>query len=72
MPKIRLELIFYHDLRYLDFCDSIHGEDIVCQIVGDTLITESGDGDKITLSEFCDRVEAVIQRQADERERGKL
>lgn len=61
--KCNLELNVVGRRRFLNFWDSAHGNDVVCEIVDGKLLLSLGDGKpkKITLQEFIERVETSVE-----------
>lgn len=59
--KTSLELVWCPDgTAFLNFWDTVHGNDVCCQIdTGGRLISDSGKGEEITFAEFLYRVESA-------------
>jgi hypothetical protein len=61
--KYQLELNCVGDSVFLNYWDSEHGNDVVCEVVNGKLMLNTGDEEekpkKITLQEFIERVEAT-------------
>jgi hypothetical protein len=60
--KYQLELNCVGDSVFLNYWDSEHGNDVVCEVINGKLMLSTGDEEKpkkITLQEFIERVEAT-------------
>lgn len=60
--KYRLELNCPDDRKFLNYWDSIHGNDVVCEIIDGKLML---DENEITLAEFIELVEESNAKRGD-------
>lgn len=55
--KYQIELNCIDGQKFLNYWDSIHGNDVVCAIVDGKLILDDDNAKEITIDEFIDLVE---------------
>lgn len=65
--KYKLELNFVGDGKlFLNYWDSIHGNDVVAEIIDNKLFMGEGEEEEeITFAEYLNRVKKTLEKQAE-------